>query len=169
MFKKLTFITILLLPILANAAGIKQFQLDKPFEVTDVQFVDENNIIHNLTDYKGKVVLLNFWATWCGPCVSEMASLSRLADNVKGQDIEIIPVSIEYKDIEVIRKFYKEHNITNIPAYRDDRGNSFKALKLQALPTSFVVNKEGKAVAKILGEIDWADKEAQGYLEQLGR
>ncbi len=168
MLKRILIITILSFAISANASEIERFELQPPFEdAANITFTDEENIANNLEDYKGKVVLLNFWATWCAPCKNEMPALDALARSFEGEDIVIVPISIEINGIEKIKQFYNDKNIKNLPIFLDERGKSFHQFKLQALPTTLVIDKKGRVVAKILGEIDWNSKENQDYLLQL--
>lgn len=168
MLKKiLPIIIILLLAHTSNAGEIKQFHLDTPAPATNISFTDERNAVHNLTDYKGKVVVLNFWATWCEPCVHEIPSIANLAKAMEGKDVAILPVSIDYKGTEAIKSFYNEKNITGMPIYLDNKGKAFKEFKLQALPTTLVINKKNMIVAKVIGEIDWNSEDTQQYLLEM--
>lgn len=170
MFKKLILtISILFLPNLANAAEIDEYTLAKPFPSPNIEFQDEHNIIHNLSDYKGKVVLLNFWATWCEPCIHEMPALGKLAKFMADKNVSVLPISIDAKGASIVQEFYKKQKITNLPIYTDAKWDAFKAYKLQALPTTLIIDKRGQVVAKIMGEIDWNSQENKDYLLQLAQ
>jgi thiol-disulfide isomerase/thioredoxin len=163
------FTTFSLISSQSFARGIEDFEHDTPVFVKDIQFIDENIAINNLNQFRGKVVLLNFWATWCKPCVDEMPALSRLQENVEGRDVKIIPLSIDYKGIEAVQEFYKTNEIKNLPTYLDRNGTGFKAFELRALPTTIIINKKGQEVARVLGEIDWSGKDVKDYLIRLTR
>jgi thiol-disulfide isomerase/thioredoxin len=168
MSKKIIFLLFFTLSFKTSfAKGLTEYEHEAPKEIQDIQFYDKNNSIHSLNDYKGKVVLVNFWATWCKPCVHEMPSLSKLEEKLSGLNIEILPVSIDFKGIEVVEEFYKEHNINNLESYLDKNGDSFKNLKLYALPTTIILDKEGMEVARVLGDIDWSTDEVSDYLIKL--
>ncbi len=153
----------------ANASQINQYLLSSPTPAPQIIFSDDGNTIHNLTDYKGKVVLLNFWATWCEPCVEEMPALANLAKYMKDKDVVVLPVSIDFKGINVVRQFYDEQKITNLPFLIDDHAKAFKEFKLQALPTSYVIDKKGNIIAKIMGAIDWNSNDTREFLLQAGK
>ncbi len=165
---KILFLLAILFASFANAATITQFELDTPVEAPNMRFTDDQNNIHNLSDYKGKVVLLNFWATWCNPCVHEMPVLEKLAKSMIGKDVEILAVSIDSKGAPVVQEFYKEMGIEDLSIYLDTKGKAFKDFKLQALPTTMVIDRKGMVVAKVMGEIDWDSDEVRKYLLTLG-
>lgn len=168
MYKKIIlFLFVILSSAESFAASITDFEHSKPLAVNNIQFVDANNNIHSLNDYRGKVVLVNFWATWCKPCVDEMPSLSKLQESVSGLGIEVVAISLDYKGISAINDFYKEYGITNLAPFLDTKGAAFKAMELKALPTTLILNKNGEEVARVLGDLDWADKQAKDYLVAL--
>lgn len=151
------------------AGGLEGYEHKKPIKTKNITLFDDQRTIHNLNDFRGKVVLLNFWASWCVPCVREMPSFSSLQESIEGRDIVILPVSIDYKGIEAVNEFYKKHEITNLPSYLDEKGKAFRSMELKALPTTLIINKLGMEVARVLGEIDWSDKEVKEYLYKMSR
>jgi thiol-disulfide isomerase/thioredoxin len=169
MLKTFLTLAVLLCPLSINASEIKEFALAKPVEIPNIQFSDDTGVIHNLTDYKGKVVLVNFWATWCEPCIREMPALEKLAGVMEAKDVVVLPISIDLKGVSAVKKFYADQKITGLPVLVDDKGMAFREYKLQALPTSFVLDKNGRLAAKILGEIEWGSKDTHDYLLGLRR
>lgn len=169
MFRIIFTVAFLFLFQVANAAQIKKFELDKPEEIANITFSDAAGVTHNLTDYKGKVVLLNFWATWCEPCIHEMPALEKLTSFMAAKDVEVLPISIDSKGASVVKKFYDEQKITGLPILIDDKGQAFHQYKLQALPTTFVIDRHGQLIAKIMGEIDWNSQDTKDYLLSIGR
>jgi len=168
MYKKIILLIFIVLSTTKSyAKTIEDFEHKAAIPIDDFQFIDGNKNIHSLNDYKGKVVLVNFWATWCKPCVKEMPALSKLKKMLSGFNVELLPISIDYKGIKVVDEFYKEHKIKNLKTYLDKKGSSFKKLKLMALPTTLIINKDGDEVARILGEIDWTNKKVKKYLIKL--
>lgn len=165
---KILFFISIFFSLFASASEISQFELDQPFEAPNMKFIDDQDNIHSLSDYKGKVVLLNFWATWCGPCVEEMPGLEKLAKSMIGKDVEILAVSIDAKGIPAVQDFYKELDIIGLPIYLDRRGKAFKDFKLQALPTTMVIDRKGDVVAKVMGSIEWDSDDVRRYLLTLG-
>ena len=164
MLKIILTIICLFLATFAHAAGIKQFVLDKTEEIPDIKFADAEGNIHKLSDYKGKVVLVNFWSTWCDPCVHEMPALAELAGFMMGKDFELLPISIDSKGKKIVQKFYEEGKLKGLPILTDEKGLVFQQLKLQALPTSLLIDRHGRLIAKIMGEIDWSSKETHDYI-----
>jgi thiol-disulfide isomerase/thioredoxin len=164
----LTIIIILFISRLAYAEGLDKYEIGKPVEVPNIKFIDDQNNLHSLSDYKGKVVLLNFWATWCAPCVSEMPTLAKLAKSMEDK-VDIIPISVDYKGADAVKKFYEEQDITTLPIFVDNKGKAFKELKLQVLPVTYIIDRKGMIIAKVMGELDWDSKEVHEYLQGIGR
>ena len=124
----------------------------------EVIFRDKNQKIVDLYDYKGKLVLLNFWATWCTPCKEEMPSLDRLKKDVRLDNLEIFPINIGQESLSKSKKFFKELEINNLNIYYDSGVELAKKFMLRGVPTTVLFNKEGKEFARIIGSIDFSDK-----------
>ena len=119
-----------------------------------------------LSDYRGKVVLLNVWATWCPPCVAEMPSLDRLEGQLGGDDFAVIPISLDNK-AETIANFYSKTGLENLPQWHDGTYGLNGSLALPGLPTSVIYNREGREIARIPGEVVWDSPEAIALIEHL--
>ena len=139
----------------AQAPSIEDFLLEQPLPLPLFEYTDQNGTIHSLNEYQGKVVLLNFWATWCVPCVAEMPDLSRLQAALGGTQFDVVPISLDIKGATPIEAFYEQHQIQNLPTLVDTKRQGFDVFKLRALPTSFVLNKQGQVVAVIEGMMEW--------------
>jgi peroxiredoxin len=109
----------------------------------------------NLSDYRGKVVLVNIWATWCLPCVEEMPSMQKLYNEFKGNDFEILAISIDTLGLKVVAPFMKNHKLT-FPALLDPQGTVKSTYGITGVPESFIIGKDGTLVKKIIGPLDWA-------------
>ena len=109
----------------------------------------------SLSDYRGKVVLVNIWATWCPPCVEEMPSMEKLYRKFKGQNFEILAVSIDEPGLEAVAPFMKKSNLT-FPALIDSEGTIKAVYGVTGIPESFIVDKQGILIKKIVGPVDWA-------------
>ena len=120
----------------------------------------------NLTDYRGKVVFLNIWATWCTPCRQEMPSMERLYRELKGEDFEILAVSIDAMGAKAVAPFMKEYELS-FPALLDTGGTIQRLYGTTGIPETFIINKEGVIEQKIIGSRDWAKPEAVGFLRNL--
>ena len=169
MKKILLTVTIILFCNNAKALDLTQYEIAEPYKAPEIHFSDAIGGIHSLSSYEGKVVLLNFWSTWCVPCIEEMPALDRLAKSMEGRDVVVLPLSIDFKGAEAVEKFYKEQQINNLPVYIDRKGKAFKDYKLQALPTSLIIDRHGKVTAKVFGAIEWDSSEAKSYLVKVGR
>jgi len=131
----------------------------------DVIFMDINQKNVNLDDFKGKLIILNFWATWCAPCKEEMPSLDDLQANTKLNNLKIFPINIGREDISKAEFFFKELNIKNLDIYIDAPITLAKKFSLRGVPTTILFNKEGKEFARIVGSIDFSDEEFINWLK----
>jgi len=109
----------------------------------------------SLSNYKGKVVLVNIWATWCPPCVDEMPSMEKLYRKFKGQNFEILAVSIDEPGLKAVAPFMKKSNLT-FPALIDSEGAIKAVYGITGIPESFIVDQQGILIKKIVGPVDWA-------------
>ena len=130
----------------------------------DVTFLDINEKNVNLDDFKGKLIILNFWATWCAPCKEEMPSLDDLQSNTKLNNLKIFPINIGQEDIFKSKIFFKELNIKNLNIYIDAPITLAKKFALRGVPTTILFNKEGKEFARIIGSIDFNSEEFINWL-----
>jgi peroxiredoxin len=122
----------------------------------------------SLTDYKGKVVLLNIWATWCPPCVEEMPSMEKLYQELQGEGFEILAVSIDESGAQDVLPFMKKHKLS-FPALIDSRGTLKGLYQTTGVPESFIIDKDGMLVEKVIGPRDWAVPEAIRFFRNLIR
>ena len=147
-------------PDLKNLVLIKNPKLYE-----DVSFIDINQKNVNLDDFKGKLLILNFWATWCAPCKEEMPSLDELQSNTKFSNLKIFPINIGQEDISKSKNFFKELNIENLDIYIDAPITLAKKFSLRGVPTTIIFDKEGKEFARIIGSIDFNDDEFINWLK----
>ena len=118
---------------------------------------DINGKVVNLDNYRDKIVMINFWATWCAPCRKEMPSLEKLG--IKLPEIDIFAVNMEKPNNIKVDKFFKDIGVKDLKTYYDPELRLVKGFKLRGLPTSILINKEGKEFGKVIGEIDFASEE----------
>ncbi len=138
---------------------IKNITITKELKKYDsLTFLDEKNTELNLDNYKGNIILLNFWATWCAPCKEEMPSLDRIQKNEKLSNLKIFPINIGQENIRKVQKFYKDLGIKNLGLYYDSPETLAKKLSLRGIPTSILFNKNGEELARIVGSIDFENK-----------
>lgn len=119
-----------------------------------------------LADQKGKVVFLNIWATWCPPCVDEMPSMERLYQQLKGEDFEILAVSVDKQGAEAVLPFMKKHNL-NFTALIDAKGSLQNKYRTTGVPETFIIDRNGIIVEKVIGPRDWAAPDAIGFFQNL--
>ena len=131
----------------------------------NIIFMDINEKNVNLDDFKGKLIILNFWATWCAPCREEMPSLDNLQSNIKLNNLKIFPINIGQEDISKSESFFRKLNIKNLDIYIDAPITLAKKLALRGVPTTILFNKEGKEFARIIGSIDFNDEEFINWLK----
>ena len=143
----------------AETSDIKNLVINKELKRYDsLTFLDAKNNQLSLNDYTGKLVLMNFWATWCAPCKEEMPSLDLLQTNKNLSNLKIIPINIGKENIDKASKFFESLEIKNLQIYFDSPITLAKKFKLRGVPTSILFNKEGLEFARIVGSIDFTDK-----------
>ena len=145
---------------------IKNLVLTKNLKVyKNVIFKDANQKDVDLTDYKGKLIILNFWATWCAPCKEEMPSLDNLQTNTDLTNLKIFPINISQENLTKAEIFFKELNIKNLDIYFDSPITLAKKFSLRGVPTTILLDKKGREFARIIGSIDFDNKEFINWLK----
>jgi len=139
-----------------------------------VAFVGPDGKPVHLEHFKGKVVLLNFWAAWCAACAREIPSLDALAATAKGSHLAVVPVSVDRGGLPVARAFYRKHDVSHLPLYSDgnlmaawfppDNPNSAPFM-LNGLPKTFLVDRTGRVRGYVIGETDWTSIQARQLLD----
>jgi thiol-disulfide isomerase/thioredoxin len=108
-----------------------------------------------LADFKGKVVLLNIWATWCPPCVREMPTLDKLQKLLGGKNFAVVPLSVDKGGIFTVKSFYDDNFIGHLPIYVDPTTHALDTLNILGTPTTILIDKQGKEIARTMGPEDW--------------
>tara|TARA_B000000437_G_scaffold173427_1_gene129416 strand:+ start:274 stop:783 length:510 start_codon:yes stop_codon:yes gene_type:complete len=144
----------------ANAVtDIKNIFINKELKkYEELTFLDDEKNQVNLRDYNGKLILLNFWATWCAPCKKEMPSLDKLQVREELNNLEIFTVNVGQDNLEKSLKFFEDLKIKNLKIYFDSPSTLAKKLGLRGIPTSILINKDGLEFARIIGSIDFEDE-----------
>lgn len=127
---------------------------------------DLNGRTHTLRQYRGRVVLLNFWASWCPPCVHELPSMQRLQQRLDKRPFTILAVNMG-EDLATVRDFITRKAKVKFPVLLDDQGEALKAWKVFAFPTSFVLDTDGKIRYALFGELQWDEPGVAAKLEAL--
>ncbi|MBI4460858.1 MAG: TlpA family protein disulfide reductase [Acidobacteria bacterium] len=126
---------------------------------------DSEGQVVALADFKGQIVVLNFWATWCAPCIEEMPSLNRLSERYAGKGLEIIAVSVD-EDPDAYREFLATNHIS-FRTLRDPSRRTSQLYGTYKLPESYVISREGRLLNKIIGAADWTSPDMISYFEGL--
>jgi thiol-disulfide isomerase/thioredoxin len=135
-----------------------------PLRLPDLAFEDAAGKPRKLSDWRGKTVLLNLWATWCVPCRKEMPALDELQGKLGGKDFEVVAVNIDTRDPEKPKNFLKEANLTRLGYFTDQKAKVFQDLKsigrALGMPTSVLVDAQGCEIGTIAGPAEWASEDA---------
>tara|TARA_A100000164_G_C21638283_1_gene644577 strand:+ start:19 stop:528 length:510 start_codon:yes stop_codon:yes gene_type:complete len=143
-----------------EATVIKNLVINKELKRYDnLTFLDAQNKQVNLSNYKGNLILLNFWASWCAPCKEEMPSLDLLQEHENLNNLKIFPINIGSDNLEKASNFYEILEIRNLKLFFDSPFTLAKKFSLRGIPTSILFNKEGFEFARIVGSIDFKDAE----------
>ncbi len=146
--------------------SVKQVRIEVGLPAPDFTFPGINGKMVSLSDYRGKVVPVNIWATWCPPCVDEMPSMEKLYQKLKGENFEILAVSINSLGLKAVAPFMKKHKLT-FPALIDPERPIRISYKTTGVPESFIIDKDGILVKKIIGPLDWAHPEILRFFHDL--
>ena len=142
-----------------DVSQIKNIVIHKDLKVYDnVFFLDKNDKEINIKEFNGNLLLLNFWATWCAPCKEEMPSLDRLQVNQNLSNLKIFAINISQESKKKVDIFFKDLNIKNFEPHFDSPTTLAKTFSLRGVPTSILIDKDGKEFARIMGSIDFNDK-----------
>jgi thiol-disulfide isomerase/thioredoxin len=135
-----------------------------PLRLPDLRFEDADGKPKKLSDWRGKTVLLNLWATWCVPCRKEMPALDALQTRLGGKDFEVVAVNIDTRDSDKPKNFLKDANLTRLGYFSDQKAKVFQDLKnigrALGMPTSVLIDAQGCEIATIAGPAEWASDDA---------
>lgn len=160
-------------PAFRGAVG--QFTLIRPLKEAPLRAVDDENgkPVDLAAALKGKVVVLNFWATWCAPCIQELPTLDRLQAEMGSGRFQVVAVSVDLRGMEKVGPFWKEKGFKHLSILIDQRSQMMRGFKARGLPTTYVIDAEGKVVGYLEGHADWSSPEAKAlvryYLARAGR
>jgi thiol-disulfide isomerase/thioredoxin len=142
-------------------------KLHPPADLPDGVFVTRDGASHHLSEFKGRGMVVNMWATWCAPCVAEMPSLQVLSKALAPQDIAVLPLSSDRGGADTVEAWYQAHGITALPVLLDPKGALARAFNARGLPTTVIINTAGLVTARLEGAADWASPEAQTLIRTL--
>ena len=166
-------ILILFTFLITNAIGnelpdLKNLVVHKIPKIYDnVIFLDDADKEINIQNLDSKLIILNFWATWCEPCKEEMPSLDRLQANQKLKNLKIYPINIGKENLYKVKSFFAELDINNLEPYFDNPSTLAKTFSLRGLPTTILLNSKGEEFARIIGSINFDDENFINWLKNF--
>lgn len=150
----------------AIESGINNFvEKDPPVQIADIPFFNGEGEEVRLSDYRGTPLVMNFWATWCAPCVAEMPALDRMKALLADSGIDVLAIDEDRNGEKLVPKFYETNNIQNLDILIDRKMAMVKAAGVAGLPTTLLVDAEGREVAAVVGEAEWDSPEAIAFVK----
>ena len=122
-----------------------------PRAVPAESFMDGQGRSFTMADFKGKVIVLNIWATWCLPCREEMPSLDNLAATLGGEDFQVVALSIDKAGLSEIEYFFRQFDLKNLTTYWDEEQKFYDELAVVAIPTSLIIDRQGREIGRMIG------------------
>ncbi|NDF12650.1 MAG: TlpA family protein disulfide reductase [Proteobacteria bacterium] len=138
-----------------------------PKALPDFYIYDTADKPLRISDFKGKVVLLNFWATWCNPCVKEMPDLDKLQKDYANRGLVVITASQDMQGMSIVDGFFSTHKLNNLTPYVDKDSFAFSSLGLSGLPSTLLIDANGKEAVRMSGFIDWSSVPARTVIDDL--
>jgi thiol-disulfide isomerase/thioredoxin len=136
-----------------------RFHLE-PRELANVRFVDASGAPRSLSDWKGKVVLLNLWATWCAPCRKEMPALDRLQQALGSETFEVVALNLDRGGVDVAKKFLDQIGIAALKLYADPSTRASTGLNAVGMPTTILIDRQGRELGRLVGPAEWDSADA---------
>jgi thiol-disulfide isomerase/thioredoxin len=137
---------------------------ESPRPLPNIQFENGEGDAISLADFRGKVVLLNIWATWCAPCRREMPTLERLQAELGGSDFEVVALSIDRNGLPVVKEFYEELGLQELGMYVDASAKASRELSALGVPTTLLIDREGSELGRLAGPAEWDSPEMVGFI-----
>lgn len=142
-------------------------QSGEPQAAPNLAFKGSDGKPHQLSEWRGKVVLLNLWATWCAPCKVEMPSLDRLQEKLGSDNFSVLALSVDRGGLEKPQAFFAGNGISHLVLYNDSEAEATAALRASGLPVSVVLDAEGREVARLIGPMDWDSPASIAKIEEF--
>ena len=140
---------------------------DPPRPMGDIRLIDAAGAAHSLSEFAGRGVVLNLWATWCVPCVAELPALASLARRGADMDLVVVPLSSDRGGLAVVQHFYATHELTGLPVWLDPHGDVGRALGARGIPTTLVIDRQGRERGRLEGAADWGSDATLARLRTL--
>jgi thiol-disulfide isomerase/thioredoxin len=168
---KLAIAAAIALPALAVSIQPKRAQAptgfavhDSPKPLPEIQFENDQGEGMSLADFRGKVVLLNIWATWFAPCRREMPTLERLQAELGGPDFQVVALSLDRKGLSVVKKFYEELGLRELGMYVDASGKAQRTLSVLGIPTTLLIDRAGNELGRLAGPAEWDSPDMVSFI-----
>lgn len=139
---------------------------ETPRDLPELTFEDKDGTALSLADFRGKVVLLNIWATWCAPCREEMPTLDLLQAQLGGAQFEVMALSIDHGGAGAVKEFYREINIGQLRVYIDPSTRAAATLGIEGVPTTLVLDPEGREIGRLVGATEWDSPAMVEFINQ---
>jgi thiol-disulfide isomerase/thioredoxin len=140
---------------------------DPPVPAPDITFQSADGTEHRLAEFLGHGMVVNLWATWCVPCVEELPSLARLSKTLAPDDIAVLPLSSDRGGAPTVQAFFQQHGITGLPILLDPRSAAIRVVHARGIPTSLIIDRKGREVARLEGSADWSTPMAAQLVKRL--
>jgi thiol-disulfide isomerase/thioredoxin len=140
---------------------------DPPKPMPELHFLDASGAQHTLGEFAGKGIVLNLWATWCVPCVAELPALAELARHGEAEGIVVMPLSSDRGGADVVRRFYAAHKLESLPVWLDPKGEVGRTLGARGIPTTLVIDRQGRERGRLEGAADWASAATLARIREL--
>lgn len=148
----------------AGLSNLLPAEPPKPVPQTPFFDMDGNQV--TIADYRGKAIILNFWATWCPPCVAEMASLDRLQGELAGSNMEVLALNEDRNGEEAASAFFEERGLSHLRILIDHDMKLSRAVGVSGMPTTLLINENGEEIAAVLGEAEWDSPDIIAFLKE---
>jgi thiol-disulfide isomerase/thioredoxin len=157
-----------LTPPAPRLASIETLQrTEPPAPLPPAALVDAAGVVHGLAEFAGTGLVINLWATWCVPCVAELPGLAVLARRLKDSSIRVLPLSSDRDGAPVVASYYHQHGIEGLPIWLDPKGEAVRIWGVQGIPTTLIVDREGRERGRLVGAVDWASDAAAAEIRGL--
>jgi len=152
---KLHFLIIITLSLFLFSLITYKSSYSENAKLPKIEFYNQYNKKVNIDNFKGNIILVNLWASWCAPCIRELPSLAKLQESLSDKKFKIIAISMDKKPIKYIRKFLDSHKAKNLDLYIDKDRKISSKWRYKGLPTSFLLDKNGVILKTYEGPFDW--------------
>lgn len=152
---------------LRDGSMLKLAVHEAPAEVPQTEFADRDGGAHSLAEWKGKVVLVNFWATWCAPCRKELPALDALNRDLGGDEFAVVTIAAGRNALPGIMRLFDEVGVTSLPVYLDPKLQLSREMGVMGVPVSILLDREGREIARMSGDAEWDGASARAIIAAL--